>query len=1379
VAHSPATTRAKAKPPVSLYSLATPERPERRKGLFGTGIGPDLNLGVGTAIRDVGGAVTGLAGLVQSGLRQSTGVNFSDGFIHGLKTLVVPDDTKKYREADRKLLDTAGKGIVSSLAGTFVSTPLQVVQAGAELATLGKVGNFSGSVNKSIGRALGDEALAPRSAVDLARDRGIIPAIVETAGNVALGAGAAGKVLPGSRVLQAGQTPYRTAARVARERLTQPAQARVAGRPSFLDQDAVTFAAENGLPAPRPVPRDLQVDPAFHQRVADAYEAGVSDPTDPAVVKSYEALVDGTRKQWNFLKKKGVQVEFVDRPESGGTYPNEAALFADLKAGRLRVDRTGSGEQHLMPQFNEVLDTDALGNPITVNDAFRAVHDYFGHSRARNLFDRSGEELAYRLHSQMFSPEARPALATETRGQNSVLNYSRENAARVARGEKSQFPVQKAFLLPDDLIADYDAPRRDPTRAELTRMARERGVDPTGLTRDQLWKAVDPAGFQPPVSRLTRALAGIENRVQGRATLRTVQEQTRQASVARNRASSTPAVRAATTTARDLLVSRGLSRLEADVIVGDEIRSRLDGTKLLEDVWGPQLADPEDVFRSLGLREAHIPADFRSPALEAAIDHAADLFRAELPNDAPDPGLLARSDRLLKKAASEGIGTRIAQEARSAQTQYRSWQSRLMELNREEVMLLRARELATAPNGPGVIRKTIRTIGALADRLEQITDEISRLNAPRDPTPPAAASPFQVGVEAGQASRAAEDVLARTRVLSDEFVRVSGAHDDLERALKNRRAGKDGYPGSDRLFVAREKRLEAARRVSVAAADKIKTQLSEGTLPGQLRKAGLEQEAARLEAAAQSSRKSWSPMLRAVETLRKYAESDPGMADLLAEIPDTLPDILRVATDRGFDPTHVGQFTPEQVHRLVFGAMKLGGPVEVQTAGRTLRPVGTVDRSIEALVAGVIETQAQTRVENVIRWVEQNAARPREAQVPDGWVAWDPVRAGLPDTVPGTADLMIPKSVQGVLSKYTRDYSHWAPQVLTRVTDPWRTLVLTLSPGWYVRNFAGNVLAASAEGVSVRDWARAWSQHRKGDQTFRGQSLTPAGEATLVPHSGLKQAADEGGRVKGVLGEVGRRMRRGNEVVDEIARLAVYEKGKRAGLTEEQALSRAVTALVDYGALSGFEQSIVRAVVPFYAWQKGILKVVMSQALDHPARAGVLMQIGALQKQLVADRLGLDPEDVPDQYRHLLGGRNLRGFNPFADADQLLTPAGIAQSLNPLVELAVRQGLGAPEFFPTDYRLGPTGFPQPDLNVPQELLETLTGTPAGRVLGFQNFRELGTVDRGLSFVGVPPPVDEDDLRSRLLRARKQIRGIPNPETAKASTVFAVPKRRSP
>ena len=114
------------------------------------------------------------------------------------------------------------------------------------------------------------------------------------------------------------------------------------------------------------------------------------------------------------------------------------------------------------------------------NEKFRAVHDVFGHGTTGASFGRMGEELAYGAHGQTYSPLAKMAAATETRGQNSFVNYSgsntdlqrqmdiirskRELAQRSGQdtslfdqqlqslGDKWEYAKQSSVLLPAEMI---------------------------------------------------------------------------------------------------------------------------------------------------------------------------------------------------------------------------------------------------------------------------------------------------------------------------------------------------------------------------------------------------------------------------------------------------------------------------------------------------------------------------------------------------------------------------------------------------------------------------------------------------------------------------------------------------------------------------------------------------------------------------------------------------------------------------------------------------------------------------------------------------------------------------------------------------------------
>jgi hypothetical protein len=158
----------------------------------------------------------------------------------------------------------------------------------------------------------------------------------------------------------------------------------------------------------------VTVSPSRQAALAAAYSA--LPDVSPADVPAWDAFADETMRQLDLLMSLGIDVWVDDiDPYSG---PCAAAeMMDDVRLNRrIRVLGTHVTGSH------PVLSDD-------VNDAFRAVHDVFGHFVTGRGFDRHGEEAAYRAHVRMFSsPLARLAMTTETRGQNAALVYSRDGS---------------------------------------------------------------------------------------------------------------------------------------------------------------------------------------------------------------------------------------------------------------------------------------------------------------------------------------------------------------------------------------------------------------------------------------------------------------------------------------------------------------------------------------------------------------------------------------------------------------------------------------------------------------------------------------------------------------------------------------------------------------------------------------------------------------------------------------------------------------------------------------------------------------------------------------------------------------------------------------
>jgi len=225
-----------------------------------------------------------------------------------------------------------------------------------------------------------------------------------------------------------------------------------------------------------PEPRRVRkLDQSRSKAIADAFASSQHRPNDPEVRKAYQALADEALQQYQALVDAGYK--FTLHGADGG-YANSVELVNDLNDNKhLQVYSTLEGygpsqltaiQQSEDPMLQGSGFKDSQGKAMLVNDVFRAVHDYFGHGGTGSSFGPIGEENAWLTHSRMFSPDARRALTTETRGQNSWVNFGphlrREDGSIPKKDEpgyvhpsQRPFGEQKTTLLPDDMVFDYDS----------------------------------------------------------------------------------------------------------------------------------------------------------------------------------------------------------------------------------------------------------------------------------------------------------------------------------------------------------------------------------------------------------------------------------------------------------------------------------------------------------------------------------------------------------------------------------------------------------------------------------------------------------------------------------------------------------------------------------------------------------------------------------------------------------------------------------------------------------------------------------------------------------------------------------------------------------
>jgi hypothetical protein len=207
----------------------------------------------------------------------------------------------------------------------------------------------------------------------------------------------------------------------------------------------------------------VEVDEARARRLADAYAEMKHAPQDPKVQEAYADMIRQTKDQYQALVDAGYEFSFFD--SSSDPYKgNPSAAMRDLRANkRMAVygtyDGYGTegitgaeikGNPMLEPTGLTWPDQRGVMHPVVANDLFRAVHDAFGHGLEGASFRARGEENAWQAHVRLFTGPAIAAITSETRGQNSWLNYGPHGERnRTAKLEDTVFSPQKTGLMPD------------------------------------------------------------------------------------------------------------------------------------------------------------------------------------------------------------------------------------------------------------------------------------------------------------------------------------------------------------------------------------------------------------------------------------------------------------------------------------------------------------------------------------------------------------------------------------------------------------------------------------------------------------------------------------------------------------------------------------------------------------------------------------------------------------------------------------------------------------------------------------------------------------------------------------------------------------------
>ncbi len=303
-----------------------------------------------------------------------------------------------------------------------------------------------------------------------------------------------------------------------------------------------------------------------------------------------------------------------------------------------------------------------------------------------------------------------------------------------------------------------------------------------------------------------------------------------------------------------------------------------------------------------------------------------------------------------------------------------------------------------------------------------------------------------------------------------------------------------------------------------------------------------------------------------------------------------------------------------------------------------------------------------------------------------------------------TQDIYVPRYIDTALS-------HWQGKgwkMLDKPTDVFKYAVLT-GPRHMVHIFTSNLVFSLLEqgpGV-LREIPQAWRMARNPEEYIRdlahGQGIwSDKFDFWRTDEiAAIAQGKTMGRMVKDAIAFLPRKSKMIEDLISDTSRASVYlfehDKALSTGMGEGQAhiaaLDMVNKTLMDIDGMSPFERTVLKRVIPFYAFERQVIRYMLRYPSDHPIRAAILAQIGALEAK---DQ----PLDLPWKTDNLffLGSPDSKGnvdaidmknFNPFRSVagQNPLTLAGFLSSLHPGIQLLLKATgtnvlTATPELFP-------------------------------------------------------------------------------------------------
>jgi hypothetical protein len=246
----------------------------------------------------------------------------------------------------------------------------------------------------------------------------------------------------------------------------------------------------------------VKLNPDHGKMIAEAYHNMKHTPDDENTKNAYNALINETHQQFKKLMDGGLKISRI-KPGQENPYKNSKELHNDIINNNhlwyFPTDQGYGSDNKEIPNHPLLQGTGYMhdDNELLANDMFRIVHDINGHHiGGQSGFGPTGEHRAFLTHRQMYSPLAQKALASETLGQNSWVNFGPHGEHNRANPSQTIYADQKAGLLPDEIVyGDWHLNNELNKNEKLEKMSRPLMINKElGLGQDPRMdvKTIDP-----------------------------------------------------------------------------------------------------------------------------------------------------------------------------------------------------------------------------------------------------------------------------------------------------------------------------------------------------------------------------------------------------------------------------------------------------------------------------------------------------------------------------------------------------------------------------------------------------------------------------------------------------------------------------------------------------------------------------------------------------------------------------------------------------------------------------------------------------------------------------------------------------------------------